>query len=135
MRAMGWLSLTAAVALASGCASQHAANDGSPPDKDFPGFRMTSSTSSDTSGADAVDRQIPVEANMPVPLTLDQLPPAAQTTVRREAGARRVVKIKRETRDNEVFYKVELTRDGSWFHGIVVVTPDGTLIRESHVAP
>ena len=130
---MGWLSLAVTAGLAVGCASQHAP-EASPPDKDFPGFRMTSSTSSDTSGADEVNTREPVEPNMPLTLTLDQLTPAAQATVRREAGTRRVVKIKREARDGEALYKVELTREGSLFHGILVVTPDGTLVREAHIS-
>jgi hypothetical protein len=70
----------------------------------------------------------------PIQLTLDQLPPAAQATVRQQAGQQRIVKIKRETRDGQAVYKVELTRRGELFHGMLLVGADGSLLKESHLS-
>jgi len=129
---MGWIALAAAVGCVAGCQSHQVRDDTTAGDT-VQERRMTASFSSDSAGIQDQDALPPMEAGMPIQLTLDQLPPAAQATVRREAGAKRVVKIKRETRDGEAVYRVELTRDGDLFHGLLLVTADGELLREAHL--
>jgi hypothetical protein len=124
----------AVAALVAGCASQPAGNPEGLTDDNGPSTRMTASFSSDSAGAG--DQQPPSDAlaSMPIQLTIDQLPPAAQAAARREAGTRRIVKIKREIQDGQAVYKVELSRDGGLFHGLVVVGPDGAILREAHLS-
>ena len=131
---MGWYSLMAAAGLITGCASHPPRYDSEITGDNLAGTRMNASFSSDSAGVDDQDNAPAPEGAMPIQLTLDQLPPAAQATVRREAGERRVVKIKRENQDGQAVYKVELTRDGDLFHGLLIVRPDGTLLKESHLS-
>ncbi len=132
---MGWYSLATAAGLGliTGCASHPAQGSSEATSGDVINTRMNASFSSDSAGVQDVEKQPQFDSNVPVQLTLDQLPPAAQATVRREAGKKRVVKILRETQNGNAYYRVKLTRDGHLFHGLLVVTPDGTLLREEHM--
>jgi hypothetical protein len=134
MKTMGWYSLMAAAGFITGCASHSPRYDSEAPGDNIVGTRMNASFSSDSAGVEDQNNSPAPEGAMPIQLTIDQLPPAAQATIRREAGERRIVKIKREDQDGQAVYRVELTRDGDLFHGLLVVTPNGTLLRESHLA-
>jgi hypothetical protein len=135
MKTMGWCSVTVAVGLLAGCASQPAGNNSANLSPNGPSTTMNASFSSDSSGVTDQDMAQSSEAYLaPVQLTLDQLPPAAQATIRQQAGQRRIVKIKRETRDGQAVYKVELTRQGDLFHGMLLVSADGSLLKEAHLS-
>jgi len=132
---MGWISLTVAAGLMTGCASQPAGNNSANLSPNGPSTTMNASFSSDSSGATDQDMAQASESYLaPVPLTLDQLPPAAQATIRQQAGQRRIVKIKRETRAGQTVYKVELTRHGELFHGMLLVSADGSLLKVAHLS-
>ncbi|HZM03212.1 MAG TPA: hypothetical protein VFC44_09325 [Candidatus Saccharimonadales bacterium] len=65
-------------------------------------------------------------------MTINQLPPAAQTTVRNEIGSQPISCIKQETKDGQTAYKVELQRQGmSPMHESLVVAADGSILKES----
>lgn len=67
-------------------------------------------------------------------LTIDQLPQAAQTTIRGQIGDQQVTSITEETKDGQTCYKVELPRK-SWFslRPQLTVGADGSLVAESHM--
>jgi hypothetical protein len=67
-------------------------------------------------------------------LALEQLPAAAQTTIRNQVGDQQIVSIRPETKDGETAYKVELQKK-SW-HAMkpsLIVAADGSLLKESHM--
>jgi len=65
-------------------------------------------------------------------MTINQLPPAAQTSVRNEIGSQPISCIKQETKDGQTAYKVELERQGmSPMRESVTVAADGSIIKES----
>ena len=65
-------------------------------------------------------------------MTLDQLPPAAQQTVRNEVGDTQIYSIKQCDKDGQTAYKVEVQRNGfSLMKPTLVVAQDGSIIKES----
>ncbi len=67
-------------------------------------------------------------------LSLDQLPAAAQTTIRNQVGGQQITSIQSVTKDGEPAYKVELQKK-SWFSmkPSLIVSADGSLLKESHL--
>jgi hypothetical protein len=67
-------------------------------------------------------------------VTFDQLPQAAQTTIRNQIGDQQVAKIREETKDGQTAYKIELQKK-NW-HSLrpdLIVAADGSIIKESHM--
>ena len=67
-------------------------------------------------------------------VTIDQLPQAAQVTIRNQIGDDQIVKIKQETRDGQTAYRVELQRkDWHSERPTLVVAADGSILKERHM--
>lgn len=67
-------------------------------------------------------------------VTIDQLPQAAQTTIRNQIGDQQIAKIREETKDGQTAYKVELQKK-NW-HSMrpdLIVAADGSILKESHM--
>lgn len=65
-------------------------------------------------------------------MTLDQLPQAAQTTVRNEVGDTQIYSIKQESKDGQTAYKVEVDRRGFYpMRPSLIVAQDGSILKES----
>jgi hypothetical protein len=60
-----------------------------------------------------------------VTVTMDQLPPAVQQTLRREAGGGRVVEIEQTTRDGKTAYEADVLTGGEKWE--IVVLADGSV--------
>jgi hypothetical protein len=69
-------------------------------------------------------------------MTINQLPPAAQTTVRNEIGDQQIFSIKEENKEGQTAYKVEVDhRSADMMRDSLVVAADGSILKESrHLA-
>jgi len=67
-------------------------------------------------------------------VTFDQLPQAAQNAVRQQIGNQDIDKIKQETKQGQVAYKVELQKN-DWYtmRPTLTVAADGSILGESHL--
>ena len=67
-------------------------------------------------------------------VTIDQLPTAAQQTIRNTIGDQQIAKIRQETKDGQTAYKVELQKKGFFaMRPDLIVAADGSIIKESHM--
>jgi len=91
---------------------------------------QTTSASSDTSGS-SHSGFLGMGGN---DVTIDQLPQAAQTTIRNQIGDQQIAKIREETKDGQTAYKVELQKK-NWHSARpdLIVSADGSIIKESHM--
>jgi hypothetical protein len=133
MKVATWFSLMAAAGLMAGCSSEPVNNNMT--GATAPDLTMSAPFSSDAAGAENPGVPPLSDAYLPLGLTLDQLPPAAQATIRQQARDRIIFRIRRESRDGKNVYKVELKRQG-WdlFHGTLIVAADGTVVKEAHIS-
>ena len=67
-------------------------------------------------------------------VTIDQLPQAAQQSIRNQVGDQQIAKIKQETKDGQTAYRVELQRK-DWYsmRPSLLVAADGAILKESHL--
>jgi hypothetical protein len=71
--------------------------------------------------------------NAATAMTLEQLPPAAQTTVRNEVGEQHIYGIQQCSKDGQNCYKVEVERSRyALAKPTLYVAQDGSIIKESH---
>jgi hypothetical protein len=63
------------------------------------------------------------------PVAFNQLPPAAQATVRNEIGTQPIAQITQESKYGETTYRVEVERKG--INPTLWVAGDGSIIKES----
>jgi hypothetical protein len=69
-------------------------------------------------------------------MTINQLPPSAQTTVRNEVGDEQISSIKEENKEGQTAYRIELDhRNVDMMRDYIVVAADGSILKESrHLA-
>src|ERR1700677_982716 len=68
----------------------------------------------------------------PASLTLNHLPPVAQSSIRDEIGHQHIYSIKQETKDGQTPYRVEGERHGFYpTRPSLIVSQDGAVLKES----
>jgi hypothetical protein len=124
------LSLAASAALIVGCSSNEYTQTPTPPN----GTSVDMSRNSDgTAGNTAYNFNQGSYTPKPE-VTLDQLPQAAQITIRNQIGDDQIVKIKEVSKDGQTAYRVELQRkDWHSERPTLVVAADGSILKESHM--
>jgi hypothetical protein len=138
MKTVGIISMAAAAGLIVGCASNQYTTTPTPPN----GTSVDMSRNTDgTAGNSAYNFNQGTYSPPGSPgnevkseLSLDQLPQAAQTTIRNQIGNESIAKIKQETKDGQTAYRVELQRQ-DWYGArpSLLVAEDGAILKESHM--
>ena len=124
------LSLAASAALIAGCSSNEYTQTPTPPN----GTSVDMSRNSDGTAGNTAYNFNQGSYTPKQDVTLDQLPQAAQITVRNQIGDDQIVKIKEVTRDGQTAYRVELQRkDWHSERPALVVAADGSILKESHL--
>ena len=77
----------------------------------------------------AVSALVGCSTSYKTPLTLNELPPAAQTTVRNQIGTLPIASITEEQRYGAITYRVETENKGR--NGVLWVEPNGSIVKES----